>query len=173
MLKSNLRLTLKIFRLYHTVTFAALVILTFLPTNLQAQSSPTDSAPTRPISDAQFKKILADAQTNGKDHPTNSEATTAFGITHQGETLTLRQDSFRDTEHNRHTLTILNNGNYLFALRNAQFDRVHIYYVDKNLVLISALVSTTEVEISIVPNKDAQAGLDAELKYFAGIADQL
>ena len=46
------------------------------------------------------------------------------------------------------------------------------YYVDKNLVLISALYSAPD-GITIIPNKDAQAGLDAELKFFADIANQL
>jgi hypothetical protein len=163
------------------VLLAVLAMLLFVLTNLQAQSLATNSAPpipatntnapTRPISDAQFKKILADAQANGKDHTIVSEVTTAFGITHNGETLTMRHDPFLDDNKDRHSLIIPNNGNYIIAKSTIQ--NAHDYYVDKNLMLISALIIDPKNEITIIPNKDAQAGLDAELKFFAGIADQL
>jgi hypothetical protein len=44
--------------------------------------------------------------------------------------------------------------------------------VDKNFVLIDAAYFTKSAA-TIIPNKDAQAGLNAELKFFAGTVDQL
>jgi hypothetical protein len=152
------------------VLLVILAMLTLALTSLQAQDSATN-APARPISDAQFKKILDDTAKNGKDRPILPQAMTAFGISFTGTNLMFRSDSFHDKEQYRHAFVVLNNGNYFFTLRNTQFAKV--YYVDKNLVLISALTVNTKYEITVIPNKDAQIGLNAELKFFAGIADQL
>jgi hypothetical protein len=146
-------------------SLAVLAGLIFLPTSSQAQNN------HRPISDAQFKKIVADAQVNGKVREASSVVTTAFGITRKGETLTLRQSAFADDEKNYHTIVLLPNGQYLFSLKKPQ--DVVIYYVDANLALIAALNNAAQNGISILPNKNAQSGLDAELKFFAGIADEL
>ena len=129
------------------------------------------TAHVKPITDAQFQKILADLRVNGKDHPILSEVTTLLGITHKGETLTVRQDAFRDAGQSLHTFMKLSDGNYLFALRNTQ--AVHIYHVGNDLVLISALINAANDGITILPNKDAQEGLNAELAFFAGVADKL
>jgi hypothetical protein len=130
-----------------------------------------NSTRVRPISDAQFQKILIDARANGKDIPTSTDVTTAFGLSHKGETLTLRHDGFRDAAQKHHGITILPNGNYFFALKETETS--HVYYVDKNLFLIAALINSVKDGITILPNKDAQEGLNAELAYFAMVADKL
>jgi hypothetical protein len=158
------------------VLLAVLAMLTFALTSLQAQNSATNSAPpisapstnapTRPISDAQFKKLLADAAKNGDVRPILPIVVKTFGIEPGQE----RDDSFQGDDKRAHTFAQFRNGNYFFSLANEVI--CYTYYVDKNLVLISA-ASITKDGATIIPNKDAQAGLDGELKFFAGTVDQL
>jgi hypothetical protein len=161
------------------ISLAVLAMLTFALTSLQAQSSVTNSAPptaatntnapTRPISDAQFKKILADNAANGQVTPIQPIVVKTFGVEPGQE----RHDTFISPDKNYNTVAQFNNGNYLFSVANESFAYdYYVYYVDKNLVLIDAAYVTKD-GATIIPNKDAQAGLNAELKFFAGIADQL
>jgi hypothetical protein len=153
----------------HLVLLAILAMLTFALNSLQAQSSTTNSTPTHPISDAEFKKLLADiASTNADVGPTLPIVAKAFGVYRPGQSE--RHDSFQGPDKRGYTFSQLDNGYYIFSTANELI--AYDYYVDKNLVLISAC-SVTKQGVTIIPNKDAQAGLDAELKYFAGIADQL
>jgi hypothetical protein len=165
----------------HFVLLAVLVMLTFALTSLQAQSSAANfappipatntNAPTRPISDAQFKKLLADvASTNADAGSTDSRIAKAFGVDHPGQSE--RRDSFVGPDKHGHTFSKLDNGNYIFSTADESLTHSYSYYADKKLVLITAVYATGQ-GITIIPNKDAQAGLDAELKFFAGIADQL
>jgi hypothetical protein len=161
------------------ILLAILAMLMFALTSLQAQSAATNStppisapstnAPTRPISDAQFRKLLADlASTNAVVGPTAPIVAKAFGVDHPGETE--RRDCFQTSDKHYHAISQLDNGNYIFSTSNELIS--YDYYVDKNLTLISAL-SVTKQGVTIIPNKDAQADLDAELKTLASIADQL
>jgi hypothetical protein len=160
------------------VLLAVLAMLTFALTSLQAQSSATNSAPqisatntnapTRPISDAQFKKLLADNAKNGDAGQTAPLIAKAFGVDYSGESE--RRDSFDGINKFGHTFSQLDNGNYIFSTSNESIG--YDYYVDKNLVLIAA-VRLTKDGVTIIPNNDAQAGLNTELKFYAGIADQL
>jgi hypothetical protein len=125
----------------------------------------------RPITDAQFEKLLADLDAKGTTTQLSPLITSRFGITHQGQTLTVHQDSFADEAKNVHGLVKLGNGNYLFGY--LQMYASHLYYVDKHLVLIAAMVDSFRdggEKISMLPNKDAQKGLDAELTFFAQLA---
>jgi hypothetical protein len=162
------------------ILLAVSAMLTFALTSLQAQISTTNyttiicktniNALTRPITDAQFKKILADNAANGTNGLTNVTVAKDFGIYHPG--MSERYDLFQDDQHNKHSFTQLDNGNYMFITEIGAVDSY--YYVDKNLDLISAgTAKITDQHITIIPNKDAQAGLNAELNVFAGIADQL
>jgi hypothetical protein len=163
------------------VSLAVLAMLTFALSSLQAQRAATNSAPeiaatntnapTRPISDAQFKKLLADNAKNGESALTLPIVAKAFGVDHPGESD--RHETFQSPDKHNHTFCQLDNGNYMFNTLIPADDLIaYCYYADKNLVLISA-ASITKDGATIIPNKDAQAGLDAELKFFAGIADQL
>jgi hypothetical protein len=102
------------------ISLAVLAMLTFALTSLQAQSSATNSAPpipvtntnapTRPISDAEFKKLLTDtASTNALVAPTALIVAKAFGVNHPGETE--RHDSFQSPDKHYHTFSQLDNGN--------------------------------------------------------------
>ena len=125
----------------------------------------------RPITDAQFEKLLADLDAKGTTTQLSPLITTSFGLTHQGETLTVHQDAFADEAKNVHGLVKLGNGNYLFGY--IEMYASHLYYVDKHLVLIAAMVDSFKGggdKISMPPNKDAQKGLDAELTFFAHLA---
>jgi hypothetical protein len=125
----------------------------------------------RPITDAQFEKLLADLDAKGTTTQLSPLITTSFGLTHQGETLTVHQDAFADEAKNVHGLVKLGNGNYLFGY--IEMYASHLYYVDKHLVLIAAMVDSFKGggdKISMSPNKDAQKGLDAELTFFAHLA---
>lgn len=132
-----------------------------------------DVSASRPISDAQFKKLLGDLETNGYVATISAPITTALGLTRPDQTLTVRQDPFIDSEKRSHAFIKLDNGNYLFETTNAENTLVHTYYVAKDLVLIVAVVAIIHGTISIMPKKDAQKGLEAELKFFSGIADGL
>ena len=122
------------------------------------------SPPPRLITAAQFKKILDDTAVNGKIAPVSTEVTTPLGLTIKGNTLTVPRDSFRDPNENRHSFWKLENKNYLFGVSNQV--SAHIYYVDKDFVLIAAVTRTAKDGVSIIPNSDAHAGLCAELAYF-------
>jgi hypothetical protein len=128
---------------------------------------------SRPISDAQFKKLLGDLETNGFVGTISSPITTALGLTRQDQTLTVRQDPFLDSKKGAHAFIKLDNGNYLFETTNAENTLVRTYYVAKDLVLIVAVVAVIHGTISIMPKKDAQKGLEGELRFFSGIADGL
>jgi hypothetical protein len=171
-------------RLYRLIAPIAFGMQIFALISLQAQNSTakaapanavpssaatTPAAPPRPISDAQFKKILADTAANGVTAPTAPVIANAFGVNHKDETE--RRDSFNDSIGNIYTFSKLDNGNYIFSMGESKIS--HDYYVDKNLILISAVTYTVKDGITVLPTKDAQPGLNAELKYFAGIADQL
>ena len=128
------------------------------------------ATPNRPITDAQFKKILADTAANGLNASTERLISQAFGVNYPGETE--RYDSFEDADKRLHTFSQLDNGNYIFSTRNQTIS--YNYYVNKNLVLIYALYKTKD-GITML-DKDAaqtQAGLNTELAFFAGIANQL
>jgi hypothetical protein len=164
---------------YHRlISLVILATLELLP-NLNAQSSATNSTPPiaatntntpiRLISDAQFKKLLADvASTNADTAPTLPTLAKVFGLEHPGQSE--RHDTFRGPDQHYHTFSQLDNGNFIFGQSDGL--AVRNYYVDKNLVLISALLVDKD-GVTFIPNKDAQAGLDAELITFAGIADHL
>jgi hypothetical protein len=159
------------------VSLAVLAMLTFALTSLQAQSVATNSAPlistvgtnalTRPISDAQFKKILADSAASADVLTISPIVAKTFGLD-PGQKE--RDYTYQPADKRYHTFTQFNNGNYFFSVMSESI--AYDYYVDKNLVLISA-ASVIKDGVTIIPNKDAQAGLDAELKFFAGIANQL
>lgn len=148
------------------VLLAILAILTLAPTVSEAQSQNPF------MSDFQFKKILAEAQANGKDTKIPSEVTTAFGLTQKGETLTMRRLTYNDAKQNQYSFINPNNGNYLFATKFTS--GTIVLYVDKNLMLISGLQKIAgKNEFSILPNKEAQVDLNALLLIFARLADTL
>jgi hypothetical protein len=161
------------------VLLVILAMLTFALTNLQAQSSATNSAPSiaatntnapiRPISDAQFKKILTDTQANGKTASLPANIAAAFGVSNPAEKEV--GDPFNDPTGRVHIFFELDNGNYIFCVSEKHI--AYNYYVDKNLTLKSALSVNDKKEITILSNKDAQGGLNAEFAFFADIANQL
>lgn len=138
----------------------------------RASSTAAPAAPSfRPMSAAQFGKLLADLAAHGSTTQLSPRLSTALGVTRQGETLTVHQDTFVDSAKNVHGFVELTNGNYLFAYIERYAS--HLYYVDRRLVLISSLEDTyrngTEA-ISATSGTGAQKGLDAELEFFARLS---
>jgi hypothetical protein len=159
----------------------AAVLATLLPALACAQTSAPTAVP-RPITDAQFARLVSDLAANGSNGPVPTGITTALGLTHAGETLTVRQDTVidnADTTHTAHTFLKLANGNYLVANVNADATLVRVYYADPRLVLISALVArkppggSVGSDITMLATADAASAWSAEMAALAAISGKL
>jgi hypothetical protein len=165
--------------LFRTLTRLALCGAVALMLTCQGTAdaqSPNPSLP-RPISDAQFTKILADIVSHGTARTIPSQVTTALGLTHKAESLTAPQLAYLETtsaynDKTNHTIAKLGNGNYLLANTNPDRPVGYIFYVDGDLGLIRAVQQTAK-GIATWPKEDAQKALEVELTFYAGIGELL
>lgn len=139
--------------------------------NGAALAAPTP--PPRPITDAQFAKLAAQIPIQGHEQAILKQTTDALGITKDGDAaLTLRQIGTDDGQGTTLVLSPLPNGRgYLLADVNMQ--ATHAFWIDKNLVLVAATVKAPGKPPVAMPANVAHAELDAELHFWAGIADKI
>jgi hypothetical protein len=159
----------------------AAVLAALLPAMACAQTAAPSAAP-RAITDAQFAKLLADLAANGSNGTVPSGITTALGLTHAGDTLTVKQDTVTDTSDATkavHTFLKLANGNVLVANVNVEGTVVRVYYADPRLALISALVARKPPggafgsDITMLGTPSAKDAWNAELAALAAISAKL
>lgn len=166
----------ELFRTFTTLVLCGAIALTLTCQGTADAQSPNPSLP-RPLSDAQFTKILADIASHGTARAIPSQITSALGLTHKAESLTAPQLAYLETtsaytDKTNHTIAKLGNGNYLLANTNPDRPVGYIFYVDRDLGLIGALQQTAK-GISTWPKADAQKALDVELTFYAGIGELL
>lgn len=148
-------------------------VLTFFLIAAVTTGVAAPDTPKRPISDAQFKKILDDMAANGAVRAVPTRLTKALGLTKGDEVLTLRRVGYRDDKKLTHTLMRLENDRgYLFAFSAPSV--IYFYNVSKDLNTITAAIKDTIPSgITMLSKDEAQKGLDTELAFFATIADRL
>jgi len=165
------------------------VVAALLPALAGAQTPAPTPAPTvaptagpRPISDAQFAKLLADLAANGSNGVVPPTITRALGLTAAGESLTVRQDTVLDNadpSRAAHTFLKVANGNFIVANVNVDATIIRVYYADARLGLISALIARKPPgglvgsDITMIAPASAADAWRAELAALATIAGKL
>ena len=149
-------------------------MLTFASTDLQAQGTATNPAPTASIpapawTAAQQKRIATLMSTYGKVGPLNTDVTAAFGLSKGNEVLSARQLAYIEPPF-IHAYFSLPDGSVLFVFRDSVTTRY--YHLDANLTLIAAVSKSPGQAPVVISSPDAERNAAAELRYWAVFADQ-
>lgn len=129
------------------------------------QAAPT---PGPTLSSDQQKAIAALMALHGRDIPLNASVTFALGLSKKGEVLTLRQVTI-NAHPVLHGYVPLPDGGLLLMIDDQVLPID--YRLDANLKLLAAVSMKGDAPV-VVSVSDAQDGVNAEISYWAGIANR-
>jgi hypothetical protein len=125
-----------------------------------------------PMTDKYFKIILDDLAANGATASLREAVATALGLTHNGETVKVREDSFKDEFKASHVIASLeHDGGYIICC--ATKEKTQYYLIDKNRWLVAAVVRPADGPVTVVPYDLAQRQLDYEWIFWTNTAIKL
>jgi hypothetical protein len=149
-------------------------MLTFASTDLQAQGTATNPAPTASIpapawTAAQQKRIATLMSTYGKVGPLNTDVTAAFGLSKGNEVLSAPILTFNEPPLLRAYIS-LPDGSMLLVVRDSV--TTLYYHLDANQTLIAAVSKSPDQAPVVIPSPDAERNVAAQLRYWAVLADR-
>lgn len=141
------------------ISFAVLMMLTFAPASLQAQSSALTADQRNTLT-----MLLANV---GHTIALDSVVTAALGLSKGGEILTLRQLTVNGHP-NLHTYIPLPDGGVLLSVLDTK--GAWACRLDADLKLITAVFKLPDHAPVVIPVSDAERNVQAELAYWAAVA---
>jgi len=124
----------------------------------------------RPLTDAQFKKILDAMAAAGAVRQIGAQITATLGAGPEDEPLTCVMIRYDEGKQSHAFAKLQDERGFLLSVRE-EGGNSHIYYADSALKLIRSLDEDDNQGLSLAPNVIAQTGLDAELTFWARKAD--
>jgi hypothetical protein len=136
--------------------------------------APAHAAP-KPLSDAQLTRLWALSAAKGVHVVVVDQVTNALGLTANGSQIDVFQLSFKQTSTGiTHKFDPLNDGRgYLIMVGMPDGVSYRCYWVDKDLVLISALDFRPGQTSAPIPTPIASTQLDEEWKIWALLANDV
>lgn len=131
-----------------------------------ASAAPLASVPAKPLSEEQLQKICKWIADHGSVSTDIKKLTDALGLTKNDEKLTLPGMSTHDAENVIYIIQILNDGKG-YVVADVNHELFHVYWVDKNLDLVSAVSMIKGQTPAAMPIKDAAAGINHDLAFWA------
>jgi hypothetical protein len=141
-----------------------MLALAALPVMAQPAPAP------RPLTDAQLKKVLDLMAATGAVRQIGSQITATLGAGPEDAPLTCVMVRYDEGKQSHAFAKLQDEGGFLISFREAGGGS-HIYFTDNALRLIRSVDEDEDQGLSLAANNAAQAGLDAELIYWAGKAD--
>jgi hypothetical protein len=127
-------------------------------------------AETQSISDAQLKKINEIIAVKGNEVTINKMISGLLGATKNDDPVSSRALAVNDNQGGIHQIQPLPDGRG-YIVGELHPNMAHVYWVNKDFVLVSALALMNGQPPTAMPIEEAQVGLGTELAYWASIAD--
>ena len=127
-------------------------------------------AETQPISDAQLKKINEIIAVKGNEVTINKMISGLLGATKNDDPVSSRALAVNDNQSGIHQIQPLPDGRG-YIIGELHPNLAHVYWVNKDFVLVSALALMNGQSPTAMPIEEAQVGIGTELAYWASIAD--
>jgi len=129
--------------------------------------------PTAPLSGEQLQKILKNLEERNKLAAVDRVITDSLGLTKNGEVLTLQYRALKDSQGIMHAFVLLN-GNMGYLVSQRKGNESIIFHLDPTLKPVITIAGTYgQPKFSAVPLPDVEGTLQAELRYWANIADTM
>ena len=146
--------------------FVGGLVLTLIASGAHAQTPP---AP-RPLSEAQFKKLLDLLAQAGAVRQIGVQITAILGAGPEDTPLTCVMVRYDEGKRSHAFAKLQDDKGFLLSVRDEDGSS-QIYYADNALKLISAVDEDERQGLSLALNTEAEGGLDEELAFWAGRAD--
>jgi hypothetical protein len=124
----------------------------------------------RPLSEAQFKKILDLMGQTGAVRQIGAQITASLGAGPEDTPLTCLMIRYDEDKRSHAFAKLQDEKGFLLSVRD-EGGFSHIYFTDNRLKLIRAIDEDEDKGLAMAPNVVAQGGLDEELAYWAAKAD--
>jgi hypothetical protein len=124
----------------------------------------------RPLTDAEFKKLLDLMASSGAVRQIGSQITAILGAGSEDEPLTCVMVRYDEGKQSHAFAKLQDERGFLISFREAD-GASHIYFTDNALRLIRSVDEDEDLGLSLAANSSAQTGLDAELIFWARKAD--
>ena len=124
----------------------------------------------RPITDLELKKLLDLMAAEGAVRQIGAQITATLGAGPEDLPLTCVMIRYDEGSRSHAFAKLQDERGYLLSVRE-EGGASHIFFADNALKLIRSLDEDEDQGLSLAPNVIAQAGLDAELTFWARKAD--
>jgi len=124
----------------------------------------------RPLSEAQFKKVLDLMAQTGAVRQIGSQITASLGAGPEDTPMTCVMIRYDEGKRSHAFAKLQDEKGFLLSVRE-EGGFSHIYYTDNGLKLIRAVDEDEDQGLAMAPNVVAQGGLEEELVFWASKAD--
>lgn len=152
-------------------TYLVAIALALGLTGAQAQSAPHESLGPKGVLTAERQQVLSEALTkSGREVPLSAAVATALGLSNGSEIKIVQIATKAKEDGHYHVYYLLPSGDILLSIVDTE--KARNYRLDAHLRLVEAVTAIESVP-TVIPVSDAQITVEEELRYWAGIADQL